>query len=115
MHTLTKRIKNFNAGRLPELVQLKYDLMAENMYRFYRGTCHLFYEDLAQNEKKLPQSPVAWICGDLHLENFGTFKGDNRMVYFDLNDFDEAILAPVLWELVRIVTSIFIAFEFDSV
>lgn len=81
------------------------------MYRFYRGTCHLFYEDLAKNDKKLPQSPVVWICGDLHLENFGTFKGDNRMVYFDLNDFDEAILAPAIWELVRIVTSIFIAFE----
>jgi len=111
MHTLPKRIKDFNADRLPDLVQLKYNLMAENMYRFYRGTCHLFYQDLAKNDKKLSQSPVVWICGDLHLENFGTFKGDNRMVYFDLNDFDEAILAPATWELVRIVTSIFIAFE----
>lgn len=111
MHTLPKRIKDFNAARLSDLVQLKYDLMAENMYRFYRGTCHLFYEDLAENEKNVPGSPVVWISGDLHLENFGTFKGDNRMVYFDLNDFDEAVLAPATWELVRIVTSIFIAFE----
>ena len=43
----------------------------------------------------LPHSPVCWICGDLHIENFGSYKGDNRLVYFDLNDFDESILAPV--------------------
>ncbi|MGZ3932364.1 MAG: DUF2252 family protein, partial [Bacteroidia bacterium] len=60
--------------------------------------------------KKLPPSPLAWICGDLHLENFGSYKGDNRLVYFDLNDFDEALLAPALLELSRIITSIFIAF-----
>jgi len=37
--------------------------------------------------------------------------GDNRLVYFDLNDFDEAVLAPCSWELIRLLTSIFIAFE----
>jgi len=56
-------------------------------------------------------SPQTWISGDLHLENFGSYKGDNRLVYFDINDFDEAILAPASWELVRLVTSIFIAFQ----
>ena len=80
------------------------------MYRFYRGTCHLFYEDLSE-VNSIPPSPLAWICGDLHLENFGSYKGDNRLVYFDLNDFDESVLAPVSWEIVRLLTSIFIAFD----
>jgi uncharacterized protein (DUF2252 family) len=84
--------------------------MAENAFRFFRGTCHLFYEDLSRAEN-FPDSPPTWICGDLHLENFGSFKGDNRMVYFDLNDFDESILAPLTWELVRVLTSIFVAFK----
>jgi len=84
--------------------------MAENAFRFLRGTCHLFYEDLHQSDA-LPQYPLSWVCGDLHLENFGTYKGDNRMVYFDVNDFDEGALAPATWELARIVTSIFIGFE----
>ncbi len=92
------------------MVQLKYDFMTENMFRFYRGTCHLFYEDLSKSND-IPPSPLAWICGDLHLENFGSYKGDNRLVYFDLNDFDEAILAPATYELTRIVTSILIAFD----
>ena len=108
--TVTQRIKEFNAARLPDMLQLKYKFMAENMFRFFRGTCHLFYEDLAA-ANKLPASPAAWICGDLHLENFGSYKGDNRLVYFDLNDFDEALLAPASWELARMVASILLAFE----
>lgn len=110
MSGIHQRLTVFNAPLLPNMVQLKYKLMAQNIFTFYRGTCHLFYEDLAA-AKPLPPSPLAWLCGDLHLENFGSFKGDNRMVYFDLNDFDEGILAPAAWELVRMVTSIFIAFE----
>lgn len=108
--TLYERLTKFNNGLLPEMVALKYAAMAENAFRFFRGTCHLFYEDLAAAEP-LPLSPLAWICGDLHIENFGSYKGDNKLVYFDLNDFDEALLAPCSYEVVRMVTSIFIAFD----
>jgi len=110
MAALYDRLTKFNEGLLPEKVQLKYEAMAENAFRFFRGTCHLFYEDLAAAEP-LPLSPLAWICGDLHIENFGSYKGDNKLVYFDLNDFDEALLAPCSYEVVRMVTSIFIAFD----
>src|ERR1700749_21997 len=110
MKQLYERLNGFNAGLLPEKVQLKYEAMAENAFRFFRGTCHLFYEDLAAAEP-LPLSPLAWICGDLHIENFGSYKGDNKLVYFDLNDFDEGLLAPASYEVVRMVTSIFIAFD----
>lgn len=110
MDKLLYRLKKFNEALLPEKVQLKYEAMAENAFRFFRGTCHLFYEDLAAAEP-LPLSPLAWICGDLHIENFGSYKGDNKLVYFDLNDFDEALLAPASYETVRMVTSIFIAFD----
>src|ERR1700759_2246325 len=110
MSPLYERIKLFNANLLPDAVKLKYEAMAENVFRYYRGTCHLFYEDLA-SVKKFPSSPNTWICGDLHLENYGSYKADNKLVYFDLNDFDESILAPALWELARIVTSICIAFD----
>lgn len=108
MPTIPERIKQFNDNRLPVYTAMKYQLMAENAFRFFRGTCHLFYEDL---QHALPASPTGWICGDLHLENFGTYKGDNRLVYFDLNDFDEGVLAPIAWEVVRMVTSIFIGCE----
>ena len=106
MATIPERIRQFNSDRLPPYTALKYETMAENAFRFYRGTCHLFYEDLSRSNT-LPVSPTTWICGDLHLENFGTYKGDNRLVYFDLNDFDEGMLAPAAWEVARMLTSIY--------
>ena len=109
MLTIFERIQNFNRDLLLDKVAIKYKLISENVFGFFRGTNHIFYEDL--NKEVFPTSPQCWICGDLHLENFGTFKGDNRLVYFDLNDFDESILAPVGWEIVRVITSIFIAFD----
>ncbi|MFD0765116.1 DUF2252 domain-containing protein [Mucilaginibacter lutimaris] len=110
MSALSDRIIAFNEGLLPQMLPHKYEAMAENAFRFYRGTCPLFYQDLA-GYNKLPKTPVTWICGDLHLENFGSYRGENKLVYFDLNDFDEAILAPAFYEVSRLVTSIFIGFE----
>jgi uncharacterized protein (DUF2252 family) len=110
MHEGTKRIVAFNKNRMPTMVGTKYKFMRENLFRFFRGSCHLFYEDLSK-EEGFPAGPLGWICGDLHLENFGSYRSDNDQVYFDLNDFDEAVLAPVTWEVVRLATSIFIGFE----
>jgi uncharacterized protein (DUF2252 family) len=114
LSTIAERIKEFNSSRLTAYTALKYQSMAENPFRFFRGTCHLFYEDL-HNNNALPAYPLSWICGDLHLENFGSFKGENRLVYFDLNDFDEAILAPATWEIARMLASIFTGFDSLSI
>ena len=46
-----------------------------------------------------------WLCGDLHLENFGGYGGDNRCTCFDCNDLDEACLGPAGWDLARLLTS----------
>ncbi|AFY36129.1 DUF2252 domain-containing protein [Calothrix sp. PCC 7507] len=105
--TIIDRIDQFNKGRNPKLLKLKYKLMRSDIFSFYRGTCHLFYEDFPQ-DSPLNLAPSVWICGDLHLENFGSYKGDNRLVYFDINDFDEACLAPCTWDVVRFITSIFV-------
>lgn len=110
MSTIPERIKQFNSSRLPAYTSIKFETMAEDPFRFFRGTCHLFYEDLSHVEN-FPSSPISWICGDLHLENFGTYKGDNRLIYFDLNDFDEGLLAPAAWEVVRMMTSILVGCE----
>jgi uncharacterized protein (DUF2252 family) len=83
--------------------------MAQDPFYFFRGTAHLFYDDLLNAKDALPAQPLTWVCGDLHIENFGSYKGDNRLVYFDINDFDEATLAPASWELARMATSIFVA------
>jgi len=108
MDTVTKRIVEFNEKRNPFFLQLKYKALTESPFRFFRGTCHLFYEELSK-KNPVNDPTKSWLCGDLHLENFGTFKGNNGLVYFDLNDFDEAILAPITWEVLRALTSIYLA------
>ncbi|NET74057.1 MAG: DUF2252 domain-containing protein, partial [Sphaerospermopsis sp. SIO1G2] len=107
MNNIKTRIDNFNHGRDTELLKLKYKKLAADQFSFFRGTCHLFYEDLPP-DIPFHSAPLTWICGDLHLENFGSYKGDNRLVYFDINDFDEAVLAPCTWDLVRFITSIIV-------
>ncbi|WP_271252539.1 DUF2252 domain-containing protein [Pseudanabaena sp. Chao 1811] len=115
------RILQFNASKsrdpIPNLLEAKYAAMREdkeNPFVFFRATCHLFYEDLPI-VSCFKNAPLAWICGDLHIENFGNYKADNRHVYFDINDFDEAVLAPCTWDITRLLTSILVACQTFSV
>jgi uncharacterized protein (DUF2252 family) len=103
------RIERFNAGREAERLALKYREMCKSPFAFFRGTAHLFWEDIAARSGALPDGPPVWACGDLHFENFGSFQGDNGLSYFDLNDFDEAALAPATWEVSRFVASAYVA------
>jgi len=96
-------------GRNPQLLALKWTKLRENPFSFFRGTAPLFYA--AWSGSKLPAAPLAWICGDAHLENVGSYKGDNRVPYFDLNDFDEACLAPAHWDLGRALTGLYLLHE----
>lgn len=98
-------IQAFNNGREQERLQIKYRKMHGNAFVFLRGTCHLFYDRLPSHDL-FRSAPLAWSCGDVHLENFGSYKADNRLTYFDINDFEEATLAPVTWDLVRMLSSI---------
>ena len=108
MQTETKSILHHNRGRDPERLRLKLAMLRADPYAFFRGTAALFYETLVMS-RSLGSSPLVLACGDLHLENFGSYKGDNRLVYFDLVDFDESCIAPVTFELVRLLTSILVA------
>ena len=103
-----RQIQAFNLGREAERLALKYQAMRADAFGFLRGSCHLFYARLSQTGP-LRTAPLAWCCGDLHLANFGSYKGDNRQVYFDLNDFDESVLAPASWDMLRLLGSVWVA------
>src|SRR6185312_191072 len=103
-----KKIKQFNQGRYEATLKLKYELMRADKFRFLRGTTHLFYEDIPHGSF-LMNSPYAWICGDLHLENLGSYKADNRIAYFNVNDFDECLLAPCLLDVYRLIISVLVS------
>jgi uncharacterized protein (DUF2252 family) len=102
-----REIQQFNAGRDPDRLRLKYGVMRSSAFVFLRSTCHLFYLRLP-SLPLLRSAPPVWLCGDLHLQNFGSYKGDNGQVYFDLNDFDEAALGPASWDVLRFLTSVLV-------
>ncbi|MGZ5237441.1 MAG: DUF2252 family protein, partial [Caldimonas sp.] len=105
---IVRRIQAFNRGRDPQRLRLKYRAMRASAFAFLRGSCHLFYDRLPRSGL-FKSAPLTWCCGDLHLENFGSFKADNRLVYFDINDFDQSALAPASWDLIRMVSSLRVA------
>ena len=97
-----------NEGREPERLAMKYSIMHASAFAFLRGTSHLFHKRMI-DAGIAPDGPAAWSSGDLHLENCGTYLGDNGLAYFDVNDFDAAMLAPAPWDMVRLVTSLLIS------
>ncbi|MGN8552869.1 UNVERIFIED_CONTAM: DUF2252 domain-containing protein [Microbacterium sp. SLM126] len=92
--------------RVPELVPIRTQRMAQSAFAFYRGTAALMAADLARS----PTSGLSvGSCGDAHVSNFGLFASPQRTLVFDLNDFDESAWAPWEWDVKRLVTSIVIA------
>ena len=105
---LVRRIRALDAGRDPERLRLKYAAMRHSAFAFLRGTCAFFHGQLPRSDV-LDRAPLAWSCGDLHLENFGSYQGDDQKVYFDIDDFDEAALVPSSWDVLRLLGSLQVA------
>lgn len=98
----------------------KHRKMAQNPYRFLRGSAQIFYADLAAKRLRLPRPFVesvrlTAIMGDCHLSNFGfvTEKGSHgENIIFAPNDFDDACIGHAGWDLARFITSVFLAVEY---
>jgi uncharacterized protein (DUF2252 family) len=85
----------------------KFRKMAADPFAFYRGSACLFYADMATMEDRWcdERTSRVWIQGDLHAENFGTYMDSAGRIVFDVNDFDEAYLGHVSWDLRRFAAS----------
>lgn len=96
--------------RYPQLLPRKLLRMMASPHGYLRGSAPLFYQ-LLRDHPELGQGPdgEGWIVGDAHLENFGAFRAERRgaeSVVFDLNDFDDALIAPFRWDVIRLLTSL---------
>ena len=92
--------------RVPELVPIRYGRMMVSSFTFYRGAALIMAHDLAAT----PRSGLnVQICGDAHLSNFGVFGSPERVLVFDVNDFDETLPGPWEWDVKRLSVSMLIA------
>ncbi|WP_245905895.1 DUF2252 domain-containing protein [Mycolicibacterium palauense] len=93
--------------RVPELVPIRHGRMSASPFAFYRGSAAIMAADLASTPRTTGLD--VQLCGDAHLSNFGLFKGPDRRLVFDVNDFDETLPGPFDWDLKRLATSVTIA------
>jgi len=101
-------------ARGPELVRLKVARMAASAFGFFRGTFHLFARDvLDKTHEALPALPMDGadldLVGDIHSENYGTFKAADGLIHYDVNDFDETTRGRFTFDVARLATSLFLA------
>ena len=92
----------------PAAFRTKFRKMAADPFAFYRGSAPLYYADVARLDDPWVDAHTrrVWIHGDLHAENFGTYLDGDGVLVFDVNDFDEAYVAPWTWDLRRLVASV---------
>jgi uncharacterized protein (DUF2252 family) len=93
-------------GRMEDLVPLRYSRMAASAFTFYRGAAALMAHDLGTQDST---GLIAQLAGDAHLANFGGFATAERLLVFDLNDFDETLPGPFEWDVKRLVASFEVA------
>jgi uncharacterized protein (DUF2252 family) len=101
-----ERVLANNAGRQERLIPLRMARMAASPFAFLRGAATVMAWDLAQTPSI---GHNVMIDGDAHLNNFGLFRTPRQDVVFDLNDFDETLIAPWEWDLKRLSASINVA------
>jgi len=93
-------------GRIPALLKLKYQLMSQSPFAFFRGAVPVMAADLSV----LPNTGImTQICGDAHVRNMGAFAAPDGRLVFDINDFDETIRGPFEWDLKRMAASLVLA------
>jgi Uncharacterized protein conserved in bacteria (DUF2252) len=92
----------------PDL-RLKHDRMAESPFCFLRATFYRWLEAWDEVCTDLQRAPHVLAVGDLHVENFGTWRDTDGRLIWGVNDFDEACPYPYTMDLVRLVTSAIMA------
>jgi uncharacterized protein (DUF2252 family) len=93
-------------SRVPELVPVRWGRMMVSPFTYYRGAALPMATDLAST----PVSGLAvQACGDAHLSNFGIFGSAERLLVFDVNDFDETLPGPWEWDVKRLAASLDVA------
>lgn len=95
-----------SAGRVPELLPIRYGRMMASPFAFFRGAASVMAHDLSF----APSAGLQVVaCGDCHLLNFGGFATPERRLAFDINDFDEVSVAPWEWDVARLAASFVVA------
>jgi hypothetical protein len=120
MHDLassTRQYERWMAGYTRPLaagLRLKHARMRESPFTFFRATFYRWAEHLRRwRRDERRRALVVPAIGDLHVENFGTWRDAEGRLVWGVNDFDEACRLPWTDDLVRLTASVLIAIDAD--
>lgn len=96
---------------LPADLTLKHRHMAEAVFPFLRATFYRWAQLWPEVCPELARAPQVLAVGDLHVENFGTWRDAEGRLVWGVNDFDEAWPASYAADLVRLTASAYLAIK----
>ena len=86
----------------------KHDRMKKSPFIFLRATFFRWARRIEAVCPDLAGAPAVLSVGDVHVENFGTWRDAEGRLVWGINDFDEAADIPYPFDLVRLATSAFL-------
>jgi hypothetical protein len=90
-------------------LRLKHRLMAEAAFPFFRATFYRWLQLWPEVCGELAKAPKVLAVGDLHVENFGTWRDLEGRLIWGVNDLDEVYPSSYAIDLVRLTTSAYLA------
>jgi hypothetical protein len=91
----------------------KHLAMRADPFSFLRATYYRWAQQFTELGAATSWAPKVLAVGDLHLENFGTWRDGIGRLAWGINDFDEAFPLPYTNDLVRLATSALVAIDLD--
>lgn len=95
-------------------LELKHRLMAKAAFPFLRATFYRWMQIWPEACPEPARAPRLLAVGDLHVENFGTWRDIEGRLVWGINDFDEVHPLPYTTDLVRLATSALLAIREDA-
>jgi len=89
----------------------KHERMADDAFCFLRATFYRWIQLLPELCAAAFKAPAVLSVGDLHVENYGTWRDAEGRLIWGINDFDEAAPLPYTNDLLRLATSASLAIE----
>ncbi|WP_156678078.1 DUF2252 family protein [Sphingomonas profundi] len=87
----------------------KHRKMAKGPFAFLRATYWRWAETILEICPDLAEAPAVLAIGDIHLENFGTWRDAEGRLVWGVNDFDEAATMPAVLDPLRLAVSAMLA------
>jgi len=110
--TATRKYEAWLARQLPLLrtdLEFKHEQMGADRFAFFRATFYRWAQLWPAVCPELARAPRLLAVGDLHVENFGTWRDGEGRLAWGINDFDETYPMSYAVDLVRLAASAYIA------